>query len=76
MPSSQVADIRTYMILDNMNLPMMVQWRRNHGANGDWTSVKISALLCHVQAEQDADGKKGARTDGTEMDQCIHDACA
>ena len=43
---------------------------------GVGTPVKISALLCHVQAKQDADGKKGARTDGTEMDQCIHDACA
>ena len=43
---------------------------------GVGTPVKISALLCHVQAKQDADGKRGARTDGTEMDQCIHDACA
>jgi len=46
------------------------------GAMGVGTPVKISALLCHVQAKQDADGKRGARTDGTEMDQCIHDACA
>jgi len=34
------------------------------GAMGVGTPVKMSALLCHVRAEQDADGKKGARTDG------------
>ena len=55
------------------------QLHSNHGGNRD---MKISALLHHVQTEQDTDGNKngqnskGARTGSAETDQCIHDVNA